>query len=190
VSEFGNIDLRWPVAQSNWTYDDGFISVRVDDIVDEAGGTHRRSVVEHAGGVGVLAVDEDDRILLVRQYRHALGLKFVEIPAGMLDIEGESRVEAARRELAEETDLRAESWTELVQLVSSPGFCTEAVTVFLATGLSVVPESKRTEREAEEASLEKHWIDLDRAVAGVFSGNITDSKTVSAILALAAQRRK
>lgn len=179
----------WPVAESTRRWDNPFLSLRTDRIVDPAGGEHDRAVVEHRGAVAVLALDEDDRVLLVEQYRHPLGLRMLELPAGVLDVDGESSRAAAVRELGEEADVAAATWEELFTLAATPGYSTEQWILWRATGLSPLPEHARTQREAEEADLVQWWMPLDDAVRAVFAGRIGDALTVAGVLAEHARRR-
>ena len=113
-----------------------------------------REYVDHTGAVAILALDENDRARLIRQYRHPIATRDWEIPAGLLDIEDEDPLVAAQRELAEEADLRASEWSLLVDFFTSPGGSTEAIRVYLARGLSETPAFDRAEEEAE---LETRW---------------------------------
>lgn len=147
-----------------------------------------REVVDHPGAVAVLALDEDDRVLLIRQYRHPISAHEWEIPAGLLDIAGEDPLVAAQRELAEEADIVAEHWAVLVDYFSSPGGMNEALRVYLARGLSPVPEAERHEREGEEAHLIHRRVPLDEVVDAVLAGDLHNSTLVIAGLAAATMR--
>jgi 8-oxo-dGTP pyrophosphatase MutT (NUDIX family) len=161
----------------------------VRDTVDLGhAGRVRREYVRHPGAVGILALDTGGRMLLVRQYRHPVRYDLWELPAGLLDVDGELPVEAARRELGEEGDLRAEHWDVLVDWFSSPGGMDEAVRVFLARGLSEVPEAERHVREHEEADLEAAWVPLDEAREAVLAGRLHNPTTVVGVLAACAAR--
>ena len=180
----------WPVASSEVVYDTPYAQVRKDTIVDPAGHQHPRVVVQPNGAVGVLALDETDRVLLVQQYRHPVGQRMLELPAGTLDVAGESPIDAARRELAEEADVVAAEWSRLLIAHASPGYSSEAWEVFLATGLSPVAADERTVREAEEADMEHWWMPFGEALDAVADGRITDAMTVAGLLALHAQRTR
>ena len=173
----------WPVSKSEPKYQSPYVSLSIDTIVDPAGDEHPRAVVRPNGAVGVLAVDADDRLLLVEQYRHPVGRRMLEIPAGTLDVDGESPLDAAVRELAEETDIVAGRWEQVLDLFATPGYSTERWQVFSASELSAVPAAERTTRVAEEADMIQWWLPFDQAVAAVLEGRFTDSMTVSAILA-------
>ena len=184
---------RWQVRFSSRPYE-GFIAVREDGVTGPDGAEFNRVVMESPGAVGVLAVDDADtgepRVLLLRQYRHAAASRLLEIPAGLLDVEGEEPLAAAVRELAEEASLRAESWSPLLRLWSSPGLSDEHWEVYLASGLSVVPEDDRQAREHEEADMTAVWVPLSAAVEAALQGRIADSMAVSAVLALHARRTR
>jgi 8-oxo-dGTP pyrophosphatase MutT (NUDIX family) len=134
---------------SEQLYDGGFISLQRRRFRHEDGGTVVRDIVVHTGAVGVVTLDADDRLWFVRQPREAVGVPdLLEIPAGKLDQEGESPLDAGRRELAEEIGKHAEHWESLGSFYTSPGFATEEIHLFLATGLSDVerPEVEEDER--------------------------------------------
>ncbi|MCU1438135.1 MAG: ADP-ribose pyrophosphatase [Naasia sp.] len=144
-----------------------------------------REFVDHTGAVSVLAMDDDERVLLIRQYRHPVRSREWEIPAGLLDEEGEPALEAARRELAEEADLAAEQWHVLAEFLNSPGGSNESIRIYLARGLSAVPAFERT---AEEADIEVRWVTLDEALAAVLARRIQNPSTVIAVLTAAVLR--
>ncbi|MBI3688274.1 MAG: NUDIX hydrolase [Actinobacteria bacterium] len=146
-----------------------------------------REVVHHLGAVAVVAVDEADRMALVRQYRHPVGRRLWELPAGLLDVPGEPAVRAAQRELYEEAHLAAARWSVLADLSSSPGFSDEAVRIFLARELSA-PTAGRYVTEHEELELEVERVALDTAVDRVLLGEITNAVAVAGILATALAR--
>ena len=144
-----------------------------------------REFVDHPGAVAVLAVDEQERVLLIRQYRHPVRSRELELPAGILDVTGESPLAAAKRELAEEVDLQASEWALLTEFHSSPGGNSEAVRVYLARGLSATPEF---DRNAEEADIELLWVHVDDAVDAVLDRRIGNSIACIALLAAQALR--
>lgn len=161
----------------------------VRDTIDlgEAG-IVRREYVQHTGAVGVLALDDDDRVLFVRQYRHPVGMELWELPAGLLDMAGESPLECARRELAEEADLQAERWDVLIDWFNSPGGMTEALRLYLARGVSAVPEHLLHTREAEEHGMPVRWVSLDQARDDVLAGRLHNPAAVVGVLAAHAAR--
>lgn len=157
----------------------------VREAFEYGGATIRREFVDHTGAVAVLVQDDEGRVLLIKQYRHPVRARDWEIPAGLLDIPGEEPMTAARRELAEEADLEASTWTPLVTFATTPGGSNERLFVFHATGVSAAPEA--FEREDEEADIEKRWVALDEIVAGVLDGRLHNS--ILAISALALHAR-
>ncbi|GIF16563.1 NUDIX domain-containing protein [Actinoplanes teichomyceticus] len=162
--------------------------VFTDEVTMSDGGTAKRDVVRNRGAVVVVALDEAGRVVLIRQYRHALGARIWELPAGLRDVEGEDPAVTAARELAEEVDLSAGRLDRLVELHTSPGFSTEHVLVFLARDLAAIPEHERHTRTDEEADLEVVRVDLDEAVAMVLRGEITNAAAVAGLLAAARSR--
>lgn len=148
-----------------------------------------RAYLRHPGAVGIIAVDEEDRVLLVRQYRHPVGHQLWEVPAGLLDTDGETPLETAQRELLEEADLRAQRWTPLLEHLPSPGSTDEAVRLFLAEGLSEVPADQRHTREHEEAEMVARWLPLKELLQLVTTGAVRNANTVIGALALDRLRR-
>ena len=142
-----------------------------------------RDYITHPGAVAVVALDDQDRVLLINQYRHPVRTRMWEIPAGLLDVSGEPALAAAQRELGEEADLVAEHWDTLVDFENSPGSSAEANRIFLARGLSEVPDAERFTREGEEAEIVAGFADLDDAVAAVLSGRLTSPAAALGILA-------
>lgn len=173
------------VTGSETLYSGAIVALRVDTVAMPGGRAAKREIVEHHGAVVVLALDDDDRVVLIRQYRHPLGMRIWELPAGLLDVDGEDPVLGAGRELAEEVGLAAERWSVLVDIAASPGFTDETLRVYLAEGLS---EVARPAPEDEEADIEIHRVPLAEAVAMTLSGEIINGAAVSGILALAAVR--
>lgn len=177
-----------PVVTGGVVFDGAIWDVRRDAVDLGAAGVVHREYVDHPGAVAVICLDEDDRVLLLRQYRHPVGHELWEPPAGLLDVAGEDPLEAARRELAEEADLRAERWDVLVDYFSSPGGSSEALRVYLARSLTPVPEPDRHVRDAEESEIVLRWVPLDEAVAGVLRGDLRNPSTAVGVLAAAAAR--
>jgi 8-oxo-dGDP phosphatase len=167
-------------AGSETVYTGKILALRVDDVQMPGGAVARREVVEHFGAVAVVALNDDDEVAMVYQYRHPVGRRLWELPAGLLDVGGEAPALSAARELHEEAGLAAEHWSVLVDIISAPGFSDESVRVYLATGLT---EIERPHAEHEEADLTLHWVPLDEAVQKVFAGEIVNSLAVAGILA-------
>lgn len=133
-------------------------------------------IVHHPGGAVIVPLRDDGQVCLLRQYRHAVGGEIWEVPAGCIDAEDSSPLQAARRELREETGLTAASWQDLGALWPSPGFCDERLAVFLARELS-----QSTPMIAEDEVIQVHWLPLPRAVAMAAQGEISDAKSVAAL---------
>lgn len=161
-------------------------ALRADEVRMPGGRIATREVVEHFGAVAVVALDDHDNVPLIYQYRHPLGRRLWELPAGLLDSAGEQPHLTAARELHEEAGLAAENWRVLVDLDSTPGFSDESVRVYLATGLT---EVGRPEAHDEEADLVLRWYPLADAVAQVMAGEIVNGIAVAGILAADAVRR-
>jgi 8-oxo-dGTP pyrophosphatase MutT (NUDIX family) len=160
-------------------------ALRKDQVRMPGGKLVTREVVEHFGAVAVVAIDDEGRIPMVYQYRHPFGRRLWELPAGLLDVNGEAAHLTAARELREEAGLQAQNWQVLVDLDSTPGFSDESVRVYLATGLAQVD---RPEAHDEEADMTLQWYPLAEAVRGVFSGEIVNANAVAGILAAYAVR--
>lgn len=174
----GSHDYR--TVASREIFDGRIVQLRIDTLTMPGGGTADREICGHDDAAAVVAVDSDERIVLVRQYRHAVGERLWELPAGLCDVDGEPPLEAARRELVEETGLEAADWRPVVEIVPSPGFSTERVHVYLATGLRVVG---RPEAEHEEADMEITRMPLADAVDAILDGRIVNGIAVAGILA-------
>lgn len=157
-----------------------------DEIETPAGERTRRDYLVHVGAVGVVPLDEREQVVLVRQYRHALGRELWEIPAGLVDVAGETLPQVARRELAEETDLTAGRLDLLLDLHPSPGVSDERIRIFLARDLAPAPH--RHQRIHEEATMTVARFPLDQAVQMVFDGQITNGAGVTGLLATARAR--
>jgi ADP-ribose pyrophosphatase len=140
-----------------------------------------REFVDHTGAVAILALDDDDRALLIKQYRHPVRHRDWEIPAGLLDLHGEPPLAAAKRELAEEADLEAEDWNVLAEFYTSPGGSDEAIRIYLAR--TVRPTAEAFERTEEEADIEKRWVPLDDVVDAVLARRIQNPSLIVAALA-------
>ncbi len=178
---------EFEVLGSELEYQGAILALRRDRVAMPGGRTAEREVIEHHGAVAVVAIDADDRIVLIEQYRHPLGRRLLELPAGLLDEPGENPVDAVGRELTEETGLAAESYSVLVDVAASPGFTDETVRIFLAEGLT---EVERPESRDEEADIELVRLSVEDALARVLSGEIVNASAVAGILAVAAVRSR
>jgi 8-oxo-dGTP pyrophosphatase MutT (NUDIX family) len=175
------------VTSSAVTHRGMLTTMRVDTVHTPDGSTVQREVAERPNAVAMVPLTADDQVILVRQYRHPVGRYELEIPAGILDIEGEREEAAAQRELAEEIGMTAGSLRKLLCFHNSGGWSDEATTVFLATDLRDAATSDFV-AEAEEADMSVHRIPLDEAVAAVHRGEIQDAKTVIGLLLVATDR--
>lgn len=173
----------WEVSSSEVVHSTGrVISVRRDHVVPPNGGeSFVRDVVVHPGAVGVVALDPDNRMLLVRQYRHPVGYRLLEPPAGLLDVAGEEYRLGAERELWEEAATKAADWRVLVDAFTSPGLTNEAVRIFLARDLSEATETYN--RLHEEADMETVWAPLVDVVGAVLAGDLHNPILVMGALA-------
>jgi ADP-ribose pyrophosphatase len=176
------------LLDSEAVFDGRVISLRRDTVAMPGGGDSVREVVAHPGAVAVVAVDDEGRVVLLRQYRHPVGRYLWELPAGLRDADGEPPLETAKRELAEEVLLAAERWSLLTTTYSSPGFSDELVLVYLAEGLSDVarPEGFTVEHEELDMTIER--VPLTDAVQRVFDGDIRNAAAVVGVLAAAQAR--
>lgn len=163
-------------------------SVVSDQVTMPGGGVATRDYVRHVGAVGVVALDDAGRVVLVRQYRHPVRRYLWELPAGLIDVVGEDLPVAARRELAEEADLLAGRIDLLVDLHTSPGCSNEMIRIFLARELAPVPDQQRHDRRDEEAEMQVRLVDLDEAVRMALTGEITNAAAVAGVLAAARAR--
>lgn len=172
------------VRQSDLVHEGWVWNVRSDRVA-YGDGEIAREYVEHPGAVAVLALDDAGRVLLIQQYRHPIRYRDWELPAGLLDIEGEDPMDAAKRELAEEADLVAREWQLLVSAWTTPGGNDEVIRIYLATGVSAAPHAH--DREDEEADIRLEWVPLSEAADAVLDGRFRNG--ILSIGVLAAERR-
>ncbi|MDT7801171.1 MAG: 8-oxo-dGDP phosphatase [Actinomycetota bacterium] len=171
---------EFTVASSRDVHIGRVVGLRIDDVVMPGGNTAVREVIEHLGAVAIVALDEDQQVTLVHQYRHPMGHRLWELPAGLIDHLGEDPVGTAKRELVEEVGLAAADWVTLVDVAASPGFTDEVVRIFLARGLSDV---ERDVLGDEEADLVVRKFPLADAVGMALAGELVNGATVSGVLA-------
>ncbi|NNN34906.1 NUDIX hydrolase [Streptomyces sp. S3(2020)] len=176
---------EWEIRATDTPFVGNKTSVRTDDVVMPDGTVVRRDYQVHPGSVGVLALDDEGRVLLIRQYRHPVRQKLWEIPAGLLDVPGENPLHAAQRELYEEAHVKAEDWRVLTDVYTTAGGCDEAVRIFLARDLSEA-EGERFEVEHEEIDLEYARVPVDELVRGVLAGELHNNCLVVGVLSLVA----
>lgn len=187
IDELRDEPVAPEVISSELVYSGNIWDVR-DDTVRYHGGRIRRQYVAHPGAAAVIALDDAQRVLLIQQYRHPIRHRDWEVPAGLLDVAGEAPMDAARRELAEEADLRAERWDELVSIFTTPGGNDEVVHLFLARDLR--PAAETFAREDEEADIRVEWVPLTDAVDAVMAGRMRNGILATGVLAAAERLRR
>ncbi len=178
----------YEVTKSRVHFTGRVISLVSDEVVMPDGATVVRDYIHHPGAVGIVALDESDRVLLVHQYRHPVRRKLWEIPAGLLDVSDEPPLAAARRELHEEGAIIADRWDLLLDTYNTPGSSDEAIRIFLARDVQPVADAERYVGEAEEAGMELRWVDLDEAVSWTMCGRILNAMCSLGVLAAAHAR--
>ena len=171
------MDLMETKVSSKTIFEGKIIKVTLDEARLPNGKLAAREVVYHPGGVAVLALGEDKMVPLVRQFRSPIQELLLELPAGKLDQEAEDQLEAAKRELSEETGMEAEKWTYLGYTLASPGFCDERLHMYLAQNLKV-----KKQHLDEDEFLNVEMIHFDELVKQVMDATITDAKTVATTL--------
>jgi 8-oxo-dGDP phosphatase len=177
---------EFTVEDSEILYDGPIFALRRDRVRMPGGRVASREKVEHFGAVAIAALDEDDRMVMIFQYRPALGRRIWEMPAGLLDDPSEEPVLAAQRELVEEVGIEADDWSTLVDIVGCPGFADESVRVFLARGLRAV--DRPAGGDDEEADLIIRRVPLDDLVTGAMAGALVNGPCVAGVFAAAAVR--
>ncbi|MFD4610705.1 NUDIX domain-containing protein [Streptomyces sp. NPDC058440] len=183
-----DIPEEWEIRATGTPFVGGKTSVRTDDVVMPDGSVVTRDYQVHPGSVAVLALDEEDRVLLIRQYRHPVRQRLWEIPAGLLDVPGENPLHAAQRELYEEAHVKAEDWRVLTDVYTSPGGSDESVRIFLARGLSEAV-GERFAAEHEETDMEHARMPVDELVRGVLAGELHNNCLAVGVLSLVAARQ-
>ncbi|WP_433894447.1 NUDIX domain-containing protein [Streptomyces sp. CA-111067] len=184
---FKDTPTEWRITATATPFVGKKTSVRSEDVVMPGGSTATRDYQVHPGSVAVLALDESDRVLVLRQYRHPVRQKLWEIPAGLLDVPGENPLHAAQRELYEEAHVKAEDWRVLTDVYTSPGGSSEAVRIFLARGVSEA-DGERFDVSEEEADMEVARVPAADLVRGVLAGDLHNNCLVIGVLALEAAR--
>jgi 8-oxo-dGDP phosphatase len=183
-SDLGDEPARWPVTGSVERFRGRVIAVRTDTVRMGDGAVADRDVVQHPGAVGVIAVDDQGRVLVLQQYRHPPGYLLWEPPAGLLDVPGENPWHTAQRELYEEGHCRAADWRVLVDLMTSPGMTDEAVRIYLAHDLTEVPAPERHVGEHEEADMPIEWVPVEDLVRRIMAGELHNPILLCGVLAL------
>jgi 8-oxo-dGDP phosphatase len=185
VSVIKDSRQSFPVTRSEVVYQGAVWQVK-RDVIDYPAGEITRDYVDHPGAACVIALDDSDNVVLLSQYRHPVGLRNVEIPAGLLDIPGEDPLVCAKRELAEEAGLEATVWHHLMTLNVSPGGSNEIIHIYLARSLSEVTSD--FVKTGEEVDMSVHRVPLTDAIDACFAGDITNNIAVTALLAAHARR--
>ncbi|HTY71124.1 MAG TPA: NUDIX hydrolase [Actinomycetes bacterium] len=183
----GDEPLSYPVRAARTVFSGRVWEVRSEDVDLGAAGVVTREYIAHPGAVAIAALDEADRVLLVRQYRHPARHLMWELPAGLRDIPGEPPQVTAERELWEETHHRAGHYELLLDTFLSPGSSSERLLVFLARDVRLA-DGDRHEGEAEEATMQTAWVPLDELTRGVLEGRFHNPSLTLGVLALAARR--
>jgi ADP-ribose pyrophosphatase len=169
-----------------------YLTFRVDTIERADGSRSTREIAAHPGAVAILAIDSDDRVLLVRQFRVAVGEVLLEVPAGTLDVADDGTIEdpetASRRELEEETGMRAGAWRKVATFYTAPGFTSELMHLYLATDLRPADGDRLGPEEDERLLLER--VHVDEAIAAAQRGEFHDAKSLVALLWLAGERSR
>ena len=178
----------YDVISAEMVYRSGrVIDVSREQVRMPGGETTARDVVRHPGAVAIIPVDDDGRVLLLKQYRHPVRQLLWETPAGLLDEPGEDPLEAAKRELFEEAHVRADRWDVLLDVFTSPGMSSEAVRIYLAREVAPA-DGPRHAGEHEEADMPIEWVPVEEAVRLAFNGDLHNPLTVMGVLAVAASR--
>jgi 8-oxo-dGTP pyrophosphatase MutT (NUDIX family) len=189
-AQIADTPLAWPVDSSTVLAEGGVGRFVQDHVRTPDGEVMTREYVRHPGAVGVIALDDHERVALVRQYRHPVRHRLVEPPAGLLDVEGEDYLVAAQRELVEEVGLAATTWHVLVDLFTTPGMIGETLRIYLARGLSAADAPDGYLKAGEEAHMDIVWATLDDLVAAVLDGRVHNPTLVSGALAAWAARER
>jgi 8-oxo-dGTP pyrophosphatase MutT (NUDIX family) len=180
---FEDTPEEWRVTQTETPFRGNKTSVRTDRVVMPDGSVAGRDYQVHPGSVAVVALDEESRVVVIRQYRHPVRMKLWEIPAGLLDVPGENPLNAAQRELYEEAHVKADDWRVLADIYTTPGGCDEALRIFLARQLSEAEGERFTVCE-EEADLELARVPLTELVRGVLAGRLHNTCLAAGVLSL------
>lgn len=178
-----DIPQEWQVTATETPFKGNKTSVRTDHVVMPDGSVAKRDYQVHPGSVAVLALDDDQCVVVLRQYRHPVRMKLWEIPAGLLDVPGENPLSAAQRELYEEAHVKADDWRVLTDVYPTPGGCDEAVRIFLARRLSPA-DGDRFEVSEEESDMELARVRLSELVSGVLCGRLHNTCLAVGVLSL------
>jgi len=180
----GDQPETWPARAGRVIHQGHIVRLREDDLDSPAGEVLTREYLLHPGSVAIIALDDNDRIAVVRQYRHAVRMRLVEPPAGLLDVPGEPPLAAAQRELAEEAGLAADDWRVLADFCCSPGISNEVARIFLARGLRHVNRPEGYEAHGEEVDMGLAWVPLAEVLQGVRDGVVNNAALVLGVTTL------
>ena len=185
-----DVALAWPVLSTEVLAKGHVATFAQDRVRTPDGGEMTREYLRHPGAVGIIALDEQERVVLVRQYRHPVRHRLCEPPAGLLDHAGEDPLVAAQRELAEEVGLAAGRWDVLVDLFTTPGIIGEGLRVYLARDLAAADRPEGFTAEGEEADMDTVWASLDDLLDAVLDGRLHNPTVVSGVLATGVARSR
>jgi 8-oxo-dGDP phosphatase len=188
--ELTDVQLSWPVESSTVLAEGRITTYVQDQVITPSGHVITREYLKHPGAVGVIALDDHERVALVRQYRHPVRHRLIEPPAGLLDVGGEDYLPAMQRELAEEVGLAAGNWAVLVDLFTTPGILGESLRIYLARDLQAVDGPDDYIREGEEAHMDVVWASLDDLAEAVLDGRLHNPTVVSGVLAAWTARQR
>lgn len=180
--------VSWPVTSHEVVARGSVATFVTDQVATPDGSSMRRQYTLHPGAVGVIALDADDRVAVVRQYRHPVAMSLIEPPAGLLDAVDEDFLVAAQRELAEEAGLAAADWRVLVDLFTSPGGTQESLRIYLARDLSAADAPEGFVADGEEAHMEIAWVARADLVEAILGGRLQNPTMVAGLLALETAR--
>lgn len=190
--ELADRPMQWPVHSTRDIHRDAWVvGVREDMITrpDHPDDRFARISVEHPGAVVVLAVDDRERVFCLRQYRHTSGHEFVELPAGLRDAHGEPPMETAQRELREEAELAAGSWTHLLSTFASAGITDEVHEIYLARDLTPSPRGDFALLH-EEAEMTTLWVPFEELLEAVLDHRVRQGPLAQAVLAYEVLKRR
>ena len=188
--ELTDVQLSWPVESSTVLAEGRITTYVQDQVITPSGHLITREYLKHPGAVGVIALDDHERVALVRQYRHPVRHRLIEPPAGLLDVGGEDYLPAMQRELAEEVGLAAGSWAVLVDMFTTPGILGESLRIYLARDLEAVDGPDDYIREGEEAHMDVVWASLDDLADAVLDGRLHNPTVVAGVLAAWTARQR
>lgn len=188
--ELTDVQLSWPVESSTVLAEGTITKYVQDQVITPSGHLITREYLKHPGSVGVIALDEHERVALVRQYRHPVRHRLIEPPAGLLDVGDEGYLPAMQRELAEEVGLAAGSWAVLVDLFTTPGILGESLRIYLARDLQPVDGPDGYIPQGEEAHMDVVWASLNDLAEAVLDGRLHNPTVVAGVLATWTARQR